>query len=543
MDKLTISEVMVKQLELAGIKRIYGLIGDSLNRLGQAVRNSNIDWVAVRHEEVAAYAAAGEAEVSGKLTVCAGTCGPGSIHLINGLYEANRNQAPVLAIVSHIPSAEIGFDYFQYNHPERLFVDCSVFCEMLVNPAQMPRILFEAMQTAISRQGVAVLIIPGDLMESPVEKMPELRALVYQRPTCVPDQDTIAQLAELLNRQQKVAFYCGYGCRDSMREVVLAAKLLQAPCMYTMRSHYFVALDNPYAVGMNGYLANGSAKTAIEDCDCLVLLGTDYPYNGLLPKTPFIIQIDADGTHIGRRSRVDFGVIGDLKITLQKLLPLLQQKNDSPFLAAALTHAEKVKIVEQNMLHEKAAAATLEPEYLTSQISKAARDDAIFLIDVGLNDKWAARFIEPAAGRMILGSFKHGTMAAAVGEAIGISFAMPQRQIIILSGDGGLTMLLGDLLTINQYRLPLKIIVYNNGELGYINFEAQINGYIPFATGLDNPDFAQIAEAMGFSAFKLVSPADIDTFLPRALDNAEPVLIDARTNPAALGIVLEKSNL
>lgn len=537
MDNLTISEVIVKQMELAGVKRIYGLIGDSLNRLGQAVMNSSLEWIAVRHEEVAAYAAAGEAETSGKLAVCAGTCGPGSIHLINGLYEANRNQVPVLAIVSHIPSAEIGFDYFQSNHPERLFVDCSIFCEMLVNPAQMPRLLFEAIQTAISRQGVAVLIIPGDLMNCPLEKMPELRAPVYQRPTCLPDEKTIAALADFLNRGQKIAFYCGYGCRNCMAETIQAAGLLQAPCMYTMRSRYFTAWNNPYAVGMNGYLATGSARTALEECDCLVLLGTDYPYDSLLPQTPFIVQIDADGAHIGRRARVDFGVIGDLKITLQKLLPLLKQQTDSSFLNAALAHAKKIETVERRMLKDKGTAAALEPEYLTSQISKIAKNDAVFLIDVGLNDKWAARFIEPSPQRMVLGSFKHGTMAAAIGEAIGISFALPQRQIIVLSGDGGLAMLLGDLLTVNQYRLPLKIIVYNNYELGYINFEAQINGYAPFATELDNPDFAQIARAMGFAAFKLALPADTDATLSSALNNAGPVLVDARTNPAALGIM------
>ncbi len=538
MLSITVADVIVKQLELANVRRIYGLIGDSLNAFGQAVKESSLEWIGVRHEETAAYAAAGEAGQTGTLGVCAGTCGPGSIHLINGLYEANRNGVPVLAIVSHIPSAEMGLEYFQATHPDRVFTDCSVFCETLVNPKQLPRLLFAAIEAALNQKGVAVLVIPGDIMAAEFSQMPLLRAPVIAEAVLTPVPEKIKELSALLNEHSKIAFYCGYGCKNAVPEVLALADKLKSPIMYTIRSCEFMALNNPYAVGMNGYLSTGSANYAIHECDCLVLLGTDFPFDPLLPTNPTLIQIDENAAHLGRRCRLDFGLAADMKKTLEMLNPLIDNKTDDSYLKQSLSQAQKVADNLSQQLKQNALSKEwVEPDFLTSVASQQAAEDAVFVIDVGLNDKWAARYIQPKPVRQITGSFKHGTMSAAIGEAIGICFAKPDRQVIALVGDGGVSMLLGDLLTIAQYQLPIHIVVYNNGELGYINFEATLEGYEPFGTKLHNPDFSKVADAIGIQGFHIQNSLEVENVLSKAFEQNKPVLIDAVTNPNALGVI------
>ncbi len=538
MDKTTtVADVIVAQLEKSDVKRIYGLIGDSLNPLGAAVSKSKLEWIAVRNEEVAAFAAAGEAELSGKLCVCAGTCGPGSVHLINGLYEANRNSTPVLAIVSHIPTRTIGLDYFQNTHPERIFNDCSVFCEFLMNPEQLPLLIYSAIQNAIGKKGVAVLIIPGDVMAAPFSEAPKLENPVYNQPVYKAEEEEIQKLAETIAKYKKFTLYCGHGCKNAMPEVLKLADVLQAPCLYTLRAKEFAPINNPFAAGMLGYLATPSSKTAVSDCDCMIMLGCDFPYSVILPKTAAFIQIDVDGSHLGRRCSLNFGMTGDIKQVLSALLPKLKPIKENAHLTQSLKTARDEDTKLENALTQMAQEVPLRPEYLTSRISKTANENALFLIDVGLNDKWASRYITPYPNRRILGSFKHGTMAAAIGEAIGMAFAEPERQIIVLSGDGGLTMLLGDLLTLVQYKLPLKIVVYNNGTLGFIDFEAEMEGYTPFGTNYQNPDFSKVAEAMGLTGYRLENPKNTDEILQKAWKENGAVLIDARTDAKALGFL------
>ncbi len=529
----TLSDVLTASLELAGVKNIYGIIGDSLNPFGQAVSKSNLEWIGMRHEEAAAYAAAAQAQLSGVLGVCAGTSGPGSIHLINGLYEANRNGAPVLALVSHIMSAEIGRDYFQATHPERVFGDCSVFCEFLSHTSQVPLLIFEAIQTAIAKKGVAVLIIPGDILKAKMP-MPKLHAPVYHLPTQSPQYDQVELLAQFLKQYKKPLIYCGIGCRDAMDEIKQFAQKLKAPCLYTMRSKDFAQYDNPYCVGMLGLLATGSSQTALKECDCLIMAGSDYPYDFMLPKQAAFVQIDADASHLGRRGPLDFGLAGDIKTALKMLLPLISERKDSEFLDKSLAAAKAVNETIAQKLEEAGTAASLQPQYLSNIVDKTAKEDAIFVAGVGLNDIWVNRYITPSAKRRIIGSFKHATMGAAVSEGIGACIAEPKKQVIVFEGDGGLTMNLGELLTIAQYKIPVKIIAFNNGELGFINLEAQLEGIKPFGTVLKNPDFAKLAQVIGIKSYSISSPEEARKLIPQALADEGPVLINAFTDPQAL---------
>lgn len=532
-----IADKMISMLESAGVERIYGIIGDSLNEIGRAVSESKISWISVRHEEIGVFAAGGEAFLSKKLCVCAGTSGPGSIHLINGLYEANANSVPVLAIVTHIPSSEVGFDYFQSTHPLRAFADCSVFCETLSSPSQMPRLLHVAMQTAVSKQGVAVIIVSGDITSLPYEDKGIEYSVNYALPTIMPSKYSITSVASIINSATKVCLYCGYGCRDCFDKVLLLAERLQAPIVWTLRSKFFAEADNLYGVGMNGHLGTGSAVKALFECDCLLLLGTDFPFSGAIPKTPEIIQIDSCGEHLGRRSKLNGSIIGDVGASLDILLPLLKEKLDYKFLNMCLKHAKDTKTKLCNNLTKVSAEPILRPEYLTKVISYIANDDAIFIVDVGLNDVWASRYLQGKKGRIIFGSFRHGTMGAGLGQAIGMSLLDPRRQIIYLAGDGNLTMFLGDLLTIKKYNLPIKIVVYNNRTLGFIDLEAKMVNLKPFATELNNPSFAKLGDAMGIYSFEILDNINLPHKLFAAFSQDRCVLIDAVTNPTAIGLL------
>lgn len=531
-----IADALISILDSSGVKRIYGLIGDSLNPIGEAVRvNGNIDWVHVRNEETAALAAGAEAEMSGNLCVCAGTSGPGSVHLVNGLYEANRNNVPLLAIVTTADSSEQGLDYFQATQPMYLFKDCSIFCETLINPAQMPRLLQEAMQTAIGLRGVAVIIIPKDISES---DYPEN---AYQRPVfpmpnfLSPIKEEVQKLADLINSHEKITLYCGIGCLNAADEVVALANIINAPTVCTLRSKFFMENNNPNSVGMNGYVSLFESKLALDNCELLLLLGTDFPYSFLLPTQPLIAQVDIRAKHLGRRSKLDLGINADVKTTIDELLPLLKNKRDNRHLTLSLQYYQEIENKKKREVEMMKNAHVLQPQYLTYMLSRLAADNAVFVVDVGLNDIWAARYLDSLGSRVIMGSFNHGTMAAAIPEAIGVSYADESRQVIVLAGDGGLTMLMGDLLTVIQQKRKIKIIVYNNGELGFIKKEAQLEKLQPFATALQNPDFAKIAEIMGFKAYHLDKSEDVEAVLREALAFDGPVLIDAITDNNALG--------
>ncbi len=532
-----LADQLIARLAEAGVERIYGVVGDSLNPVTDALRlNNKVKWIHVRHEEVGAFAAGAEAQLTGKLAACAGSCGPGNLHLINGLFDAHRSNAPVLAIASHIPSSEIGTGYFQETHPQNLFQECSHYCELITNPAQFERVLHIAMQTAIGKGGVAVVGLPGDVVALDVQAQAGSRSLVTQRPSIRPGEKDLAQLADLINSAKKVALFCGIGCENAHDEVVALAEKLKAPVGHTYRGKPFVEYNNPYDVGMTGMIGFGMAYEAIHECDLLLLLGTDFPYDKFLPTKTKIAQIDVRVERLGRRSKIDLGIWGDVRETLKALLPMLDGKQSGEFLAGTLSK-HKEKLQKMNVYVDHVGKRTpMHPEPVAAILSEVAAPDAIFTADTGMCNVWSARYIKATKDRRIIGSFNHGSMANALPQAIGAQCAYPGRQVISMSGDGGFAMLMGDLLTITQYDLPIKVLVFDNGALGMVKLEMETGGWPDYQTDLKNPNFAKLAEAVGMMGVRIESPADLTSGLKKALQHSGPALIDVVTDPNALSI-------
>src|SRR5580704_597922 len=532
-----VADELIRRLSEAGVERIYGVVGDSLNPVTDALRlNNKVKWIHVRHEEAGAYAAGAEAQLTGKLAACGGSCGPGSLHLINGLFDAHRSNAPVLAIASHIPTSEIGTGYFQETHPEILFKECSHYCELISSPKQFERVLHSAMQSALGKGGVGVIVLPGDIggADMPTEGMP--RSLVGHRPTIRPGEKDLAGLAELINSSRKVALFCGIGCDNAHDEVIALAEKVKSPVGHTYRGKPFIEYNNPYDMGMTGMIGFGMAYEAIHECDLLLLLGTDFPYDKFLPTKTKIAQIDIRVERLGRRSRLDLGIWGDVRETLQALLPMLDKKPDRSFLDAILSkHKEALRKV--NVYVDYVGKRTpMHPEPVAAALSEIAAPDAIFTVDTGMCNVWSARHVKPSKGRRIIGSFNHGSMANALPMSIGAQCAYPGRQVISLSGDGGFAMLMGDLLTITQYDLPIKVLVFDNGALGMVKLEMETAGFPDYQTDLKNPNFAKVAEAIGMMGVRIENPADLTSGLKKALEYPGPALIDVVTDPNALSI-------
>jgi pyruvate dehydrogenase (quinone) len=533
----TIAEDLVDTLAKAGVQRIYGIVGDSLNPVTDAIRRSGkIQWVHVRHEETAAFAAGAEAQLTGQLAVCAGSCGPGNLHLINGLFDAHRSMAPVLAIAAHIPSSEIGTGYFQETHPDQLFRECSHYCELVSNPHQMPRALQIAMQHAVSKRGVGVIVLSGDVaaMEVPSESF--AHGLVTAQPVVRPADADLARLADLLNKGRRVTLFCGSGCAGAHAEVVALAEKLKAPVGYAFRGKEWVEYDNPCAVGMSGLLGWGAAYKAMHACDVLLLLGTDFPYETFMPTNPQVAQIDIRPERLGRRSKLDLGLCGDVRDTIQALLPQVQAKSDRTFLDAMLEQ-QKVALRKLRTYVDKVSKRRpIHPEHVADTLNELAGQDAVFTMDTGMCTVWGARYLRAGAGRRFLGSFNHGSMANALPQAIGAQAAYPGRQVISLSGDGGLAMLMGDLLTIPQYELPLKIVVFNNHRLGMVQMEMEVVGLPHYGCELKNPNFAKLADAMGLMGLRVEDPAEVRPALQKALASSGPALVDVVTDPNVLAM-------
>jgi len=533
-----IAELIIETLVAAGVKRIYGVVGDSLNGLTETIRKQKeIEWVPVRHEEVAAFAAGAEAHLTGALTVCAGSCGPGNMHLINGLYDCHRSRVPVLAIAAQVPSREIGTAYFQETRPESLFRECSHYCETISNAAQMPRVLDLAIQSAIGRRGVSVVSIPGDvaLREAPDVEVRQPDALPAAT-TVRPSSEDLDKLAALLNAGKKVTILGGAGCAGAHAKLIAAAQALKAPIVHALRGKEFIEYDNPYDVGMTGLLGFSSGYYAIMDCDVLFMLGTDFPYPQFFPEKAKIAQVDIRPENLGRRTRLDLGLIGDVSDTLEELLPLLETKQDRIHLDRALHHYASNRAGLDELATGKAGRSPIHPQYLTRVVNGLAAPDAIFTADVGSPTLWAARYLTMNGQRRLLGSFNHGSMASAMPQAIGAQLAFPGRQVISLSGDGGFAMLMGDILTIRQLKLPVKIVVYNNGSLAFVELEMKAAGLPPHGTELDNPDFAQMAEAIGIRGIRIEDPGQLPAGIKAALDHDGPVLIDAVVNRQELSM-------
>jgi pyruvate dehydrogenase (quinone) len=534
----TVADELVDRLIDGGVQRIYGVVGDSLNPVTDAVRRTKgkINWVHVRHEEAGAFAASAEAQLSGKLTACAGSCGPGNLHLINGLYDAHRSSAPVIAIASHIPTIEIGTEYFQETHPERLFQECSHYCELIATPRQMPRMLQIAMQKAVGKGGVSVLVVPGDVagMDIPSGSVPP--SPVSARPVVRPCDGDLAKLADMVNAAEKITLLCGYGCRDAHAEILQFAEKVKAPVGHAYRGKQYLEYDNPYDVGMTGLLGFGSAFNAMHECDLLLLLGTDFPYPQFLPDNPKVAQVDIRADHLGRRCKLDLGLCGDIGETLRAILPRISGKTDRTHLDRMLSeHKESIRKLGVYIDHV-GTRRPIHPELVAAALNEAASEDAIFTVDTGMCNVWHARYIRATRNRRMLASYMHGSMANALPHAIGAQMLYPDRQVVSMSGDGGFAMLLGDLLTVLQYKLPIKIVLFNNGALGMVKLEMEVAGLPDWQTGLVNPNFAKMAEAMGFKGIRIEDPAGVRSGMQEAFAHTGPVLIDAVTDPNALSM-------
>lgn len=532
-----VADELIRRLVEAGVERIYGVVGDSLNPVTDALRlNNKIKWIHVRHEETGAFAAGAEGQLTGKLAACAGSCGPGNLHLINGLFDAHRSNAPVLAIASHIPSSEIGTGYFQETHPEILFKECSHYCELISNPKQFERVLHIAMQNAVGKGGVGVIVLPGDVAGMDLPADGSSRSLTGRRPTVRPSEKELAQLAELINSSKKIALFCGIGCADAHDEVVALAGKLKSPVGHSYRGKAFVEYDNPFDVGMSGLLGYGAAYRAMHECDLLLLLGTDFPYDKFMPTKPKIVQVDIRVDHLGRRSKLDLGLWGDVRETIRALLPMVDTKSDRSFLDAMLGR-QKEAVRGLNVYVDHIGKRTpMHPEPVAAALSEIAAPDAIFTADTGMCNVWSSRYIRATKDRRLIGSFTHGSMANALPQAIGAQLCYPGRQVIAMCGDGGFAMLMGDFLTLTQYNLPIKVLVFNNSALGMVKVEMEVAGLPDYQTDLKNPNFAKLAEAIGIMGVRIENPADVSSGLKKALQHSGPALIDVVTDPNALSL-------
>jgi pyruvate dehydrogenase (quinone) len=528
MAKKRVADVLVDTLVAAGVKRIYGLVGDSLNGVTDSIRpRKDLQWVPVRHEETAAFAAGAEAQLTGQLAVCAGSCGPGNLHLINGLYDCHRSRVPVLAIAAQIPSAEIGSGYFQETHPEHLFAQCSHYCELISQAEQMPRVLEIAMQTAIVRRGVSVIALPGDVaLRHAVEEEPRLR-FPPPKPTVCPAEDELDKLAKILNRAEKVTMLAGAGCAGAHAELMALAGKLKAPIVHALRGKEFIEYDNPFDVGMTGLLGFSSGYFAMMACDTLLMIGTDFPYQEFFPKHATVLQIDIRGEQLGRRTKLDLGLVGDTNATLQALVPKLKQNSDDKHLRRSLEHYRKARKALDELATAGVDRRGSHPQFVARQINELASEDAIFTCDVGTPTIWASRYLKMNGKRRLLGSFVHGSMASALPQAIGAQLAAQDRQVVSMSGDGGLSMLLGDLLTLHQLNLPVKVVVFRNDSLAFVDLEMKAGGFLDFGVELKNPDFAALAESAGILGLKAETAKDVRPMLQQAFKHDGPALVEA----------------
>ena len=536
-----VADQFAETLAAAGVKRIYGIVGDSLNGLTDSIRRQGkIEWIHVRHEEVAAFAAGAEAHLTGALAVCAGSCGPGNLHLINGLYDCHRSRVPVLAIAAQIPSAETGSGYFQETHPQNLFKECSHYCELISGANQMPRVLEVAIREATAKRGVSVVVMPGDVALQPASDAPlaKVAGLLPAAPVVTPAKQDLERLAALLNGKNRVTLLCGSGCQGAHNELLTLAECLKAPMVHTMRGKEYVEWENPYDVGMTGLIGFSSGYYAMLDCDVLLMLGTDFPYRQFYPQGSGvrIAQVDIRAENIGRRAPVDLAVVGEVQATIEALLPLLQQNWEATHLAQAREHYARARKGLDDLAVGRPGKGLIHPQQIAKAISDHAATDAVFTCDVGLPTVWAARYLAMNGSRRLVGSFWHGSMANALAQGIGAQAAFPGRQVVALSGDGGFTMLMGDFLSLVQLGLPVKVVVFNNGALGFIELEQKSTGFLPFGTEFKNPNFAAMAEAVCVRGIRLEDPADVDEGIAAALAHKGPVLVDAVVNRTELAM-------
>ncbi|MFE5917454.1 ubiquinone-dependent pyruvate dehydrogenase [Streptomyces sp. NPDC056468] len=533
----TVADLIVSMLKASGVRRVYGLPGDSLNGFTDALRrDGTIAWGHVRHEEAAAFAAAAEAGVTGRLAVAAGSCGPGNLHLINGLFDAQRSRVPVLAVAAQIPQEQIGSEYFQETHPQLLFRECSVYCELASMPEQVPWLLAMAARAALERSGVAVLVVPGELFLAPAPDKPAQHPVLRTSSHIRPDDAALARAAQVLNAADRVTILAGAGCQGAHDEAVALAEALKAPMVHSLRGKEFLEYDNPYDVGLTGLIGYSSGYRAMEHCDALLMLGTDFPYRSFYPRKASVVQVDVRGEHIGRRTPVEVPLVGTVKDTAQALLPLLERRGDDSFLKTMTGHYRRVRSRLDRLAEAKPTDSPLHPQYVAAAVDRLAAGDAAFTADVGTPTVWAARYLRMNGARRLIGSFNHGSMANALPHAIGIQASHPGRQVIALSGDGGLAMLLGELSTLRQLDLPVKVVVFNNSALGFVELEMKAAGVVTYGTGLENPDFSALARAAGLHASRVRRADELEEALQEAFAHDGPALVDVHTERQELSL-------
>ena len=538
----TYADQLVDTLEAQGVKRIYGLVGDSLNPIVDAVRRSSIEWVHVHNEESAAFAAGAESLLTGELAVCAGSCGPGNTHLIQGLYDSHRNGAKVLALASHIPSRQIGGQFFQETHPEILFKEASGYCEMVNSADQGAVITHNANQSTMAGNVVSVLVIPGDLASAEAENEQFTESVISAgNPITFPDPAEAAALTQAINEAEKVTFFVGVGARYARKEVLELAEKVKAPVGHALGGKMYIQYDNPFDVGMSGLLGYGAAHDAMNEADLLILLGTDFPYADFLPQggpgDTKVAQVDINGAHIGRRTKVSYPVTGDVAATIANILPHVEEKTDRSFLDKMLKqHHKKLTQVIDAYTSNIEKMTPLHPEFVADVIDEEAAQDAVFTVDTGMCNVWGARYITPNGQREQIGSFRHGSMANALPHAIGAQFADRDRQVISFNGDGGLAMLLGELLTVKLHNLPVKTFVFNNSSLGMVKLEMLVEGMPEFETDHEQLNFADIAAGMGIKSIRVEKPKEVRKAVREALAYNGPVLVEFVTDPNALSI-------
>ena len=532
-----VADVMVATLKASGTRRVYGIPGDSLNGFTDAMRRAGgIAWQHVRHEEAAAFAAAAEAALTGELAVCAASCGPGNLHLINGLFDANRSRVPVLAIAAQIPGDEIGSEYFQETHPQILFRECSVYCELVSEPEQMPRVLEIAMRTALARGGVSVVVIPGEVFFADVPSGAKAVPVRAAKAVIRPDDSSLAAAAEVLNSAPRVTILAGAGCAGAHQQLIDLAGALQAPVVHAFRGKEFIEYDNRFDVGMTGLIGFSSGYRAMEHCDALLMLGTDFPYRPFYPRGVPVVQVDVRGEQIGRRVPVDVPLVGTVRDTVDALLPMISVKTDSAHLDRMTAHYRRARARLDRLAESHRGRSPLHPQSVAAAIDRLAADDAVFAADVGTPCIWAARYLRMNGRRRLIGSFNHGSMANALPQAIGAQASQPGRQVVALSGDGGVAMLLGELITLRQLHLPVKVVVFNNGALSFVELEMKAAGIVTYGTDLDNPDFAAIAQAAGLFGARVEKAGELDDALLAAFEHNGPALVDVRTDRHELSL-------
>jgi pyruvate dehydrogenase (quinone) len=537
MVQKTVAEILVETLIAAGVTRIYGVVGDSLNGVLEEIRRSKkIEWIGVRHEETAAFAAGAQAHLTGELAVCAGSCGPGNMHLINGLYDCHRSRVPVLAIAAHIPSHEIGSNYFQETHPDQLFRDCSHYCELVSQTAQVPRVFEIAIQSALTNKGVTVVSLPGDIALKPAKYRKPSATVRPCHSEVIPSEDEVKQLATLLNQGKAITILGGAGCAGAHDELMQLAGKLKSPIVCALRGREYIQYDNPYDVGLTGLIGFSSGYHAIMEAETLLMLGTDFPYTQFYPEQATIIQVDRRGENLGRRTRLDLGIVGDVKATLKALVPLLEEKKDDKHLKSFIQHYQETRKGLDELAVGRPGHKPMHPQYVAKIVDELAAEDAIFSCDVGTPTVWAARYLTMNGKRRLLGSFNHGSMANAMPQAIGAQLAFPGRQVVTFSGDGGLSMLLGDLLSLHQHKLPVKIIVFSNSALAFVELEMLAAGILGQGTELVNPDFVGLARSAGMFAARVEDPADLKQAVTEAFQHDGPALVDAVVNRTELSM-------